>query len=48
LSSLLGKVVVSISGQRGAKPCRTQHPLYEEVKKKFKDRDDVGVSFDRH
>ena len=22
-------------------PCRAQHPLYEEVKKRFKDRDDV-------
>lgn len=41
LSSLKGKVVVMDFWATWCGPCRVQHPLYEEVKKKFKSRPDV-------
>jgi thiol-disulfide isomerase/thioredoxin len=41
LSSLLGKVIVMDFWATWCGPCREQHPLYEEVKTRFKDRDDV-------
>jgi thiol-disulfide isomerase/thioredoxin len=41
LSSLLGKVVVIDFWATWCAPCREQHPLYEQVKAKFKDTDDV-------
>jgi thiol-disulfide isomerase/thioredoxin len=41
LSSLLGKVVVIDFWATWCAPCREQHPLYEEVKAKFKDTPDV-------
>jgi thiol-disulfide isomerase/thioredoxin len=41
LSSLLGKVIVLDFWATWCGPCRGQHPLYEEVKKRFKDSDDV-------
>lgn len=42
LSSLLGKVVVIDFWATWCAPCRAQHPLYEEVKARFKDRPDVA------
>ena len=41
LSSLLGKVIVLDFWATWCGPCRAQHPLYEEVKARFKDFDDV-------
>jgi thiol-disulfide isomerase/thioredoxin len=41
LSSLLGKVVVLDFWATWCAPCREQHPLYEQVKAKFKDTPDV-------
>jgi thiol-disulfide isomerase/thioredoxin len=41
LSSLLGKVVVIDFWATWCAPCRAQHPLYEQVKTKFKDTADV-------
>jgi len=41
LKSLRGKVVVMDFWATWCGPCRVQHPLYEQVKEKFKDRDDV-------
>jgi thiol-disulfide isomerase/thioredoxin len=41
LSSLLGKVIVLDFWATWCAPCRAQHPLYEAVKAKFKDSDDV-------
>lgn len=41
LSSLLGKVIVLDFWATWCGPCRAQHPLYEEVKARFKDSDDV-------
>ncbi len=41
LSSLLGKVLVLDFWATWCGPCRAQHPLYEEVKTRFKDSDDV-------
>jgi thiol-disulfide isomerase/thioredoxin len=41
MSSLLGKAVVLDFWATWCGPCRSQHPLYEEVKKRFAGRDDV-------
>jgi thiol-disulfide isomerase/thioredoxin len=41
LSSLLGKAVVMDFWATSCGPCRAQHPLYEEVKKRFADQKDV-------
>lgn len=41
LSSLLGKVVVIDFWATWCVPCRAQHPLYDQVQTKFKDRSDV-------
>jgi len=41
LSSLLGKVIVIDFWATWCVPCRQQHPLYEAVKAKFQDTDDV-------
>jgi thiol-disulfide isomerase/thioredoxin len=41
LSSLAGKVIVIDFWATWCVPCREQHPLYEQVKAKFKDAGDV-------
>jgi len=41
LSSLEGKVIVMDFWATWCGPCRVQHPLYEQVKKKFAGRDDL-------
>jgi thiol-disulfide isomerase/thioredoxin len=41
LKSLRGKVVVMDFWATWCGPCRVQHPLYDQVKQKFKDRGDV-------
>jgi thiol-disulfide isomerase/thioredoxin len=41
LTSLKGKVVVFDFWATWCGPCRIQHPLYEEVKKRFAGKDDV-------
>lgn len=41
MTSLRGKVVVMDFWATWCTPCRAQHPLYEQVKKKFERRDDV-------
>jgi len=41
LTSLLGKVIVMDFWATWCGPCRVQHPLYEQVKAKFKDNPDV-------
>jgi len=41
MSSLKGKVVVLDFWATWCGPCRVQHPLYEQVKQKFKDNPDV-------
>jgi thiol-disulfide isomerase/thioredoxin len=42
LSSLLGKVIVLDFWATWCGPCRGQHPLYEEVKTRYKGSDDVA------
>ncbi len=41
LASLRGKVVILDFWATWCGPCRVQHPLYDEVKKRFAGRDDV-------
>jgi thiol-disulfide isomerase/thioredoxin len=41
LATLKGKVIVMDFWATWCGPCRAQHPLYEEVKNRFKDRSDV-------
>lgn len=41
LATLKGKVTVLDFWATWCRPCRAQHPLYEQVRARFKDRDDV-------
>jgi thiol-disulfide isomerase/thioredoxin len=41
LSSLKGRVVVLDFWATWCQPCRAQHPLYDQVKQRYKDRSDV-------
>ena len=41
MASLKGKVVIFDFWATWCTPCRAQHPLYEEVKKRFRDNPDV-------
>ncbi len=41
MSSFMNKVIVLDFWATWCVPCRAQHPLYEEVKKHYKNRDDV-------
>jgi thiol-disulfide isomerase/thioredoxin len=41
LGSLKGKVVILDFWATWCAPCRVQHPMYDQVKERFKDRDDV-------
>jgi thiol-disulfide isomerase/thioredoxin len=41
LKTLRGKVLILDFWATWCVPCRSQHPLYDQVKKRFRDRDDV-------
>jgi thiol-disulfide isomerase/thioredoxin len=41
LGSLKGRIVIMDFWATWCVPCRTQHPMYETVKERFKDRSDV-------
>jgi thiol-disulfide isomerase/thioredoxin len=41
LASLKGKIVILDFWATWCGPCRVQHPIYEEVRKRFADRDDI-------
>jgi len=45
LSSLKGSVVILDFWATWCQPCRAQHPLYDQVKQRFKDRADVVLLF---